>query len=168
VNAGPGHEAGQAGKEKASRGRVLVVDDEMHLRLYIKAVFETAGFETATARDGEEGFRKAVEWKPDLVSLDLMMPGEGGIRLFQKLKAHPELHGAKVLVVSAIADQTFRHSLALLRAGTPEGDGGPPPLPEPDGYVEKPPRPDALLAEAERILQPTANAAHARERTKEA
>ncbi len=153
-----------AGQGSGGRGRVLVVDDEMHLRLYIKAVFETAGFETATARDGDEGFRKALEWKPDLVSLDLMMPGEGGIRLFQRLKADPQLSRAKVLVVSAIADGAFRHSLALIRAGA----GGAAPLPEPDGYVEKPPRPETLLAEAERILQPTANAALARERTKEA
>jgi CheY-like chemotaxis protein len=131
----------------AGRGRVLVVDDEMHLRLYIAAVFETAGYETATARDGEEGFRKALEWKPDLVSLDLMMPNQGGIRLFQRLKADEELKRAKVLVVSAIAGEAFRHSLSLVRTGT----GGP--LPDVDGYVEKPPSPEALLLEAGRILE---------------
>jgi CheY-like chemotaxis protein len=164
VDAGPG----KAREGVDRRLRVLVVDDEMHLRLYIKAVFETAGYETAAAKNGEEGFRKAVEWKPDLVSLDLMMPGEGGIRLFQRLKADPELAQAGVLVVSAIAGGTFRHSLALLRAGASGGDGGEAPLPEPDGYVEKPPRPEALLAEAERIMRSKANAAHTRERTKEA
>ncbi len=139
------------GGGRAGRGRVLVVDDEMHLRLYIQAVFDTAGYETATARDGEEGLKKAQEFRPDLVSLDLMMPGQGGIRLYQRLKADPELGRAGVLVVSAIGNQAFRHSLALLRAGGgAEVDGGG--LPEPDGYVEKPPRPEALLAEAERIL----------------
>lgn len=129
------------------RRRVLVVDDEMHLRLYIAAVFETAGYETMTARDGEEGFRKAEEWKPDLVSLDLMMPNEGGIRLFQRLKADAELNKAGVLVVSAIGGEAFRHSLSLVRTGT----GGT--LPDVDGYVEKPPSPEALLQEAARILE---------------
>jgi len=132
------------------RGRVLVVDDEMHLRLYIAAVFETAGYETATARDGEEGFRKASEWKPDLVSLDLMMPNQGGIRLFQRLKADEELKRAGVLIVSAIAGEAFWHSLSLVRSGMRGTDGGL--LPEVDGYVEKPPSPEALLREAERIL----------------
>lgn len=127
-------------------GRVLVVDDEMHLRLYIAAVFETAGYETATARDGEEGFRKARDWKPDLVSLDLMMPNEGGIRLFQRLKADAELKGAGVLVVSAIGGEAFRHTLAMVRSG----HGGA--LPDVDGYVEKPPGPEALLREAGRIM----------------
>ena len=127
-----------------------MVDDEMHLLLYIQAVFDTAGYETATARDGEEGLKKVLEFRPDLVSLDLMMPGQGGIRLYQRLRADPELGRAGVLVVSAIGNQAFRHSLALLRAGAgAEGGGG---LPEPDGYVEKPPRPEALLAEAQRIL----------------
>ncbi|OGR39320.1 MAG: hypothetical protein A2051_00675 [Desulfovibrionales bacterium GWA2_65_9] len=133
------------------RARVLVVDDEMHLRLYIAAVFETAGYETATARDGEEGFHKAFEWKPDLVSLDLMMPNQGGIRLFQRLKADGELKKAGVLVVSAIGGEAFRHSLSLVRSGMLSNDGGP--LPDVDGYVEKPPSPEALLQEAARILE---------------
>ena len=137
--------------DNPARGRVLVVDDEMHLRLYIKAVFETAGYETATAKDGEEGFQKAKDWKPDLVSLDLMMPNQGGIRLFQRLKADQELKGAGVLVVSAIGGEAFRHSLSLVRSGMLSKDGGL--LPDVDGYVEKPPSPEALLQEAARILQ---------------
>jgi len=134
-----------------ARGRVLVVDDEMHLRLYIAAVFETAGYEVRMARDGEEGFRKATEWKPDLVSLDLMMPNEGGLKLFQRLKADADLGQAGVLVVSAIGGDTFRHSLKLVQSGSRSGDGGR--LPDVDGYVEKPPSPEALLREAERILE---------------
>lgn len=145
--AGQPRAPGQNPGQETSRGRVLVVDDEMHLRLYIAAVFETAGYETKTARDGEEGFRKAQEWKPGLVSLDLMMPNEGGIRLFQRLKADAELKKAGVLVVSAIAGEAFRHSLSLVRTGA----GGR--LPDVDGYVEKPPSPEALLQEAQRIFE---------------
>jgi CheY-like chemotaxis protein len=146
---------------RETRGRVLVVDDEMHLRLYIAAVFETAGYETMTARDGEEGFRKAREWKPDLVSLDLMMPNEGGIKLFQRLKADAELDKAGVLVVSAIGGETFRHSLKLVQSGMQSRDGVH--LPDVDGYVEKPPSPEALLGEAERILEAKARGAHAQD-----
>lgn len=128
--------------------RVLVVDDEMHLRLFIKAVFESAGYETATARDGEEGLRKLAEFRPHLVSLDLMMPNQGGIRFLTELRADPAQQNVKVLVVSAIEDETFRHSLALLQA-TGEGRQS---LRGPDGYVEKPPTANTLLHEAERIL----------------
>lgn len=129
-------------------GRVLVIDDEMHLRLFIKAVFDSAGYETATARDGEEGVRKLSEFRPDLVSLDLMMPNQGGIRFLTELRADPKHSGVKVLVVSAIEDETFRHSLALLRAAGGAGRE----LRGPDGYVEKPPTAETLLSEAKRIL----------------
>jgi CheY-like chemotaxis protein len=129
-------------------GRVLVIDDEMHLRLFIKAVFDSAGYETATARDGEDGLRKLTEFRPDLVSLDLMMPNQGGIRFLTELRADPEHSDVKVLVVSAIEDGTFRHSLTLLRAA---GVAGREPR-GPDGYVEKPPTAETLLREAGRIL----------------
>lgn len=135
--------------QKAARGRVLIVDDEMHLRLFIQAVFDSAGYETATAKNGEEGLAKIRQWRPRLVSLDLMMPNQGGIRLLQQLRADAELAGTKVLVVSAIEGETFRHSLALLRAG---GAGEGAALAGPDGYVEKPPTAELLLREAQRIL----------------
>ena len=130
-------------------GRVLVVDDEMHLRLFIKAVFESAGYETATARDGEEGLARLKEFRPRLVSLDLMMPNQGGIRFLSTLRADPEFADTRVLVVSGVEDETFRHSLALLQAAGGAGRA----LRGPDGYVEKPPTAEALLSEAKRILE---------------
>lgn len=124
---------------------VLVVDDEMHLRLFIGAVFETAGFKVLLAGDGEAGLRTARETRPDLISLDLMMPNEGGIHMFRELKADAELRAVPVMIVSAVGGATFRHAMETLRAM----DG---PLPEPEAYVEKPPKPEALLATAGRLL----------------
>lgn len=126
--------------------RVLVVDDEMHLRLYIKAVFESAGYETAMAKNGEEGLARAREFMPDLVSLDLMMPGEGGIRLYRNLRSDPELGRVPVMVVSAIAGGTFEHALRAVRTGADTL------LPDPEAYVEKPPTPQSLLEAAARAL----------------
>lgn len=133
----------RAGEE---RRLVLVVDDEMHLRLFIGAVFETAGFRTLLARDGAEGLQKAREARPDLISLDLMMPNEGGIRMFKELKADESLRRVPVMIVSAVGGATFDHALEMLRVAT----GGP--LPGPEAYVEKPPKPEALLAAAGRLL----------------
>lgn len=130
--------------ERGRRGRVLVVDDEMHLRLFLKAVFESAGFEAVTARDGEEGLRRLREFRPRLVSLDLMMPNRGGVRFLSELRADPELKETKVLVISAVESGAFAHALELMRAGGP--------MAGPEGYVEKPPTPERVLAETERIL----------------
>lgn len=130
-----------------SSGRtVLVVDDEMHLRLFIKAVFESAGYTVGTAANGEQGLAWAKKHRPDLISLDLMMPGQGGVRLLQDLRKDPDLATTKVMVVSAIEDATFRHAVNLVRAGAGEN------FRAADGYVEKPPTAEEILTEAQRIL----------------
>lgn len=130
----------------ARRPLVLVVDDEMHLRLFIKAVFESAGFSVGTAKNGKEGLAWIRANRPDLVSLDLMMPEQGGIRLLQQLRSDPELANTKVMVVSAIDDATFAHAISLVQAGSRHNTASA------DGYVEKPPTAEAILREANRIL----------------
>ncbi|MGE4552286.1 MAG: response regulator [Desulfovibrionaceae bacterium] len=129
------------------KGRsVLVVDDEMHLRIFIATVFETNGFSVRSARDGAQGLKLAQQSRPDLITLDLMMPGEGGVRMYRALKADPRLRDVPVMVVSAVADATFRHSLRTVSAGLDQA------LPPPQAYVEKPPTAPALLAAAGRVL----------------
>lgn len=133
----------------ARRPLVLVVDDEMHLRLFIKAVFESGGYAVGTAKNGTEGLAWIRANRPDLVSLDLMMPEQGGVGLLQELRRDPDLAKTKVMVVSAIDDATFAHAMALVR--TSAGEGGA----SADGYVEKPPTAESILREARRILNET-------------
>ncbi len=128
------------------RPLVLVVDDEMHLRLFIKAVFESGGYNVGTAKNGKEGLAWIRANRPDLVSLDLMMPEQGGLRLLHELRNDPQLAHTKVMVVSAIDDATFAHATAVVRSGAPGS------TPMADGYVEKPPTAEAILSEARRIL----------------
>ena len=59
--------------------RVLVVDDAMDMRIYLKSLVQSLGLEPVAARDGTEALRKLREEPFHLVILDLMMPGEGGI-----------------------------------------------------------------------------------------
>lgn len=129
------------------KGRlVLVVDDEMHLRIFLTTVFETSGFAVAAAPDGTRGLELARKRRPDLITLDLMMPGEGGVRMYRALKADPELASVPVIVVSAVEGKTFLHGLKTVSAGQAE------PLPAPQAYVEKPPTAPALLEAAARAL----------------
>lgn len=124
---------------------VLVVDDELHLRLFIKAVFETAGHEVVTAANGSQGMQRAKECKPDIITLDLMMPGEGGIRMYRQLKEDGELQDTPVMIVSAVDDASFRHALKLINASGS-------PVPEPEVYIGKPPTPERLLEGAARLV----------------
>lgn len=119
---------------------ILVVDDEPALRIYIATLLRRAGYAVRMAKDGAEGLGKAREMRPALISLDLMMPGQGGIRMYKELKEDPGLREVPVLVVSAVGEKAFEHARRVLDAGMRDS------LPSPQGYVPKPPDPEALLA----------------------
>jgi DNA-binding response OmpR family regulator len=64
---------------------VLIVDDEPHLRLLYEVEFREAGFETMTAANAEQGLGYVTNMDPDLVVLDIRMPGMDGIELMQRI-----------------------------------------------------------------------------------
>jgi CheY-like chemotaxis protein len=85
--------------------QVLVVDDEKDSRVLMSHYLEEFGCRVITAASGEEGIQAAREKKPDLITLDLMMPGMTGWEVLQKLKADPELRQIPVVVVSIVAGE---------------------------------------------------------------
>jgi len=126
--------------------KVLVVDDELDLRIFISALFKIGGYLPIATKDGKEGFRKARECSPALIVLDVMMPGEGGVQMYRKLRTDPLLKKIPVIMLSAVNYKTFRHYLKMLNVRIA------PPLPEPDAYLEKPPEAEELLAVAEKLM----------------
>lgn len=125
---------------------MLVVDDELDLRLFIKAVFETAGYTVLTAKNGREALEKARTNRPDIISLDLMMPGEGGTHMYRQLKKDPALCSIPVMIVSAVDDGAFVHAVKLLNAGSQSS------MAVPEVYISKPPTPQELLNGAAQAL----------------
>jgi PAS domain S-box-containing protein len=85
--------------------QVLVVDDEKDSRVLMSHYLEEFGCRVITAGTGEEGIQAARDNKPDLITLDLMMPGMTGWEVLQKLKADPELRKIPVVVVSIVAGE---------------------------------------------------------------
>ena len=76
-------EAGAAAAALAGR-RILVVDDEEDVRVFLSTVLEDAGAEVLQATDGDEAIAIMVREKPDLVTLDLSMPGKDGVETFAR------------------------------------------------------------------------------------
>ena len=118
----------------------------MDMRLFITTLFETSGYRAVAVRDGRQGLAKASDLKPDLIILDVMMPGEGGVKMYQALKTDPDLVNIPVIMLSAVDKKAYHHFLNMLTAQAGQS------FPAPQAYVEKPPDPDALLALAEKIL----------------
>jgi len=87
-----------------NKGRVLVVDDEKEVCHLIKDMLENKGYEALTAYDGEEGLKKAVAEHPNLVLLDVMLPGIDGFEVLDRLKRDSNTRSLPVLMVSAKRD----------------------------------------------------------------
>jgi DNA-binding response OmpR family regulator len=126
--------------------KVLIVDDELDMRVFMSTLLETNGFKPIVAQDGKEGLDLARQKKPALIILDVMMPKESGIQMYRELKADTALKGIPVIMVSALAKKTFFHSQKVLD----EYEGGK--IPEPAAYIEKPPEPDELLSAVQKVL----------------
>jgi len=124
---------------------ILVVDDEPNVRSYLSTILEDAGFAVLTAEDGEQAMKVIKEHKPDLISLDLIMPKRTGHRLLFDLKRDKELSRIPVLVVTAHAkDELGKGDLEdLLANGIISGPGT---------YLEKPVRPLTYVRSIQRAL----------------
>jgi CheY-like chemotaxis protein len=131
---------------ESSTGSILIVDDAMDMRVFISALFKTNGFRTESCRDGSAGLAKAREIIPDLIVLDVMMPGTGGALMYKDLKTDRLLRHIPVIMLSAVGQRSFQHYLNMLNIKLAE------PLPDPDAYLEKPPDAQHLLNTALRLM----------------
>jgi len=130
----------------STKPTILIVDDEMDMRIFMSTLFETSGYRPVAVRDGRQGLAKAAALKPELIILDVMMPGEGGAMMYKALKEDRQLSHIPVIMCSAVAKLSFDHYLKMLNARLEI------PVPDPEGYMEKPPDPDGLLALARRVM----------------
>ena len=125
---------------------VLVVEDELDMRIFISTLLETSGYQPVLTKNGGEGLLKARDINPDLIILDVMMPGEGGVQMYQQLKTDNTLKNIPVILLSAVAKNTFAHYLKMMNARIDVS------IPEPSAYLEKPPEAEDLLKLIERLI----------------
>ncbi len=92
-------------------GTVLVIDDDLTVHDLARRNLSKEGFGVIVATNGEEGLRKARECKPDVITLDAMMPGEDGWAVLTRLKADPELSAIPVVMMTIIEDKSLAFSL---------------------------------------------------------
>ena len=81
--------------------RVVIVEDEPHIVLSLEILLRRAGYETATATDGDESLILIRRLRPDVVLLDIMLPKRNGYEVCQAIKSDPELRSIPVIMLSA-------------------------------------------------------------------
>jgi two-component system response regulator ResD len=119
------------------RGSVLVVDDEPTIAEVVSRYMERAGYATRVAADGYEALRLAGEERPDLVVLDIMLPGIDGLEVMRRLRDQERV---SIILLTARGEQTDR--IVGLRQGA-------------DDYVVKPFSPAELVARVDAVLRRT-------------
>lgn len=118
--------------------RILIVDDQEEIRDLVRMTLEIGGYEVHEAADGEQGLRMAERASPDMVLLDVMMPGSlDGLGVCRALKQGARPTRAKVVMLSARSASQDQH--AGLQAGA-------------DAYLAKPFSPRQLLQVVGRMV----------------
>jgi CheY-like chemotaxis protein len=96
--------------------KILIIDDDPVIVKYLKAVFSDNGYATCSAGSTMEGLEAVRKEKPDLICLDLQMPGEWGPRLYRKLRKDRDLRNIPVIVVSGIdGDHAIKDAVAFVK-----------------------------------------------------
>ncbi len=90
---------------------VLVIDDETAVRELMLRFLTKEGFHVETAASGQEGLMKAREVKPDVITLDVMMPNMDGWTVLNSLKADPELAAIPVVMLTIVSDKNMGYAL---------------------------------------------------------
>ena len=94
---------------------VLIVDDSDIIKHSLKSFFEEYGFEVITCNDGLEGIQRAIEYKPRIIFLDLMMPNLNGIKMLQVIKVMNDLKHIPVVVISGNTNK--QNVMAAIESG---------------------------------------------------
>lgn len=117
--------------------RVLVIDDERLIHTFMKAVFEKVGFRVTGSVDALQGPMMARQLTPDLIVLDIALPGGGGYKVFERLRMMKETTAIPILIYSALPREQ-------VLAQIPEG--------EDVVFLSKPALPEEILAAANKLL----------------
>src|SRR5215211_3766626 len=115
--------------------KILVIDDEPAITNLVTAYLKTEGYEVYTAADGTAGLKAARAFKPDLIILDVMLPGMDGIELLSRLRRESEVY---VILLTARTEETDK--IVGLSVGA-------------DDYVTKPFSPRELVARVKAALR---------------
>jgi CheY-like chemotaxis protein len=129
INPGPAKD-----KTSVSR-RILIVEDQADVAQLIDVVLKGEGYTVAIAKDGAQGLMLARDWKPDLILMDIMLPGVDGGALIARLRQEPET--AELPIIAMSASRTLRDRTAELQA---------------DALLSKPFDVDALLVQVSFLL----------------
>ena len=125
--------------------KILVIDDDPDVHVAVKKVLESKSYEVSAALDGDEGLRKVIDERPDLIILDVIMPGKHGFDVCKELKTDPKYYffsQIPVVMLTVYPDDREKMHLSMQEGMTMEAED----------YIQKPFDPNELLERVEKLL----------------
>lgn len=121
-----------------SKARILIVEDEPDIVEFLEYNLEKEGYQLEKAYDGEQGYERAINFKPDLILMDIMMPKMDGIELCEKLRSEEDFKNTIIAFLTA-RSETFTQISALDTGG--------------DDFINKPIKPNVLKSRVRALLR---------------
>lgn len=133
------HEKGMHFPHRTDHGgeKILIVDDDPKAQKFLNKMLYSKSYHIETASDGFEAGTKTVQFKPDLIILDLFMPGIDGFEVCKQIKENSRTSQIKILVLTGYDTQENRDR--ILQSGA-------------DGYLAKPVKKSLLIQNIEKLL----------------
>jgi two-component system alkaline phosphatase synthesis response regulator PhoP len=122
--------------------KVLLIDDDRDFVTATRTVLESKPYEVIVAYNGEDGLRKAREENPDIIILDVIMPGKDGFMVAEQFKKDPGLRKIPVLMLTSFSEKGSGSSIAFSGGLSLEAED----------YIDKPVSPQELLGRVEKQL----------------
>lgn len=129
------------GNAQSAKAKILVIDDEPDLVTYLTTLLQDEGYATMAAENGEEALAKAKADTPDLISLDISMPEESGVKFYRQVCGDATLSKVPVIIVTGISED-FRQFIHGRKQ-----------VPPPAGYLQKPIDRDEFLKLVQQLLE---------------
>ena len=131
---------------KQAKIRILLIDDDPDVHTVVRQILEPKSYQVLSAYDGSEGLRSVVEERPDLIILDVVMPGKHGFDVCHELKTDEKYHffsHIPVLMLTVYPEERDKIHLSI-RDGM---------MMEAEDYLQKPVDPPELLRRIEALLR---------------
>ena len=132
--------------ESAAAKHVLVVEDEPDFAALLRSILVKAGYTVAMTYNADEAFSQVHEVRPDLITLDIQMPGKSGALFYRKLKADEVFRDIPVIVVTGLT-RDDQDMASVIRSFLETEN-----IPHPEAYVEKPVDGPRLLGTIQDVL----------------
>ena len=130
---------------KGKTPKVLVIEDDLNMRIYLCNILRADGFQPVDAADRAAGLKKARKIRPALIVLDGMLPDEESIDIYYRLKSDPELQHIPVVMLATVNQRTFCYYRKCQRMQHPKK------VPDPEAFMIVPPEAEDFLGVVRRL-----------------